>query len=182
MRGANIMSIFFHFILFFVIFIIVLELFFYKLLKNKTTEIKGKKLNIFGILMELDDLTILALAVLIVRFLFLIFSLIDTNNVNEIHLIVLSILAIVYTFASRSIKNIFIEGISTVAMYFGLVCTRLLYGYMIDVRVEWYVVLGIILLYIFILFYSLFFLLRNINELVGKSNYVRRVRNEEKDN
>jgi len=181
MRGTNIMSIFFHFILFFVIFIIVLELFFYKLLKNKDTEIKGKKLNIFGILMELDDLTILALAVLLVRFLFLVFSLIDTNNVNEIHLIVLSILAVVYSFASRSIKNLFIEGISTAAMYFGLVCTRLLYGYMIDVRVEWYVVLGVVLLYIFILFYSLFFLLRNINELVGKSNYVRRIRNEEKD-
>ena len=81
MRGANIMSIFFHFILFFVIFIIVLELFFHKLLKNKDKDIKGKKLNIFGILMELDDLTILALAVLIVRFLFLIFSLIDSNNV-----------------------------------------------------------------------------------------------------
>ena len=144
MRGANIMSIFFHFILFFVIFIIVLELFFHKLLKNKDKDIKGKKLNIFGILMELDDLTILALAVLIVRFLFLIFSLIDSNNVSEVHLLVLTIFAVVYTIASRNIKNLFIEGISTVAMYFGLVCTRLLYGYMIDVRVEWYVVLGVV--------------------------------------
>ena len=181
MRGANIMSIFFHFILFFVIFIIVLELFFHRLLKNKDKDIKGRKLNIFGILMELDDLTILALAVLIVRFLFLIFSLIDSNNVSEVHLLVLTIFAVVYTIASRNIKNLFIEGISTVAMYFGLVCTRLLYGYIIDVRVEWYVVLGIVLLFLFILFYSLFFLLRNINEVVGKSNYVRRIRNEEKD-
>lgn len=182
MRGTNIMSIFFHFILFFVIFIIVLELFFYKLLKNKDIENKSKKLQIFGILMELDDFTILALATLIVRFLFLVFSLIDTNNVNEVHLIVLLILAIVYTFASRNFKNLFIEGISSVAMYFGLVCTRLLYGYMIDVRVEWYVIVGIVLLYIFIIFYSLFFLLRNINEVVGKSHYIRRSRNEDKDN
>ena len=83
MRGTNIMSIFFHFILFFVIFIIVLELFFYRLLKNKGTEIKGKKLNIFGILMELDDLTILALAVLLVRFLFIIFSLIFKNLLTK---------------------------------------------------------------------------------------------------
>lgn len=181
MSVSNIMSIFFHFILFFVIFIIVLELFFYRLLKDKNIEIKGKKLQIFGILMELDDLTILALAILLVRFLFMIFSLIDTNNVNEIHLIVLLVLAVIYTIASRNLKNLFIEGVSSIAMYFGLVCTRLLYGYMVDVRVEWYVILGIVLLYIFILFYSLFFLLRNINDIVGKSNYVRRIRNEGKD-
>lgn len=179
MINRNIVNIFFHFVLFFVIFIIVLELFLHVFLKKTDKEIKGRKLNLFGLLLKLDDLTILSLAVLIVRFLFVLFSLFDNNVVGLIHLIVLLMLAVIYAVTSKSIKNFFVEIISSFAMYFGLFCARLLYSYMIDVRVEWYVVLGSILLYLFMIFYIVFFLLRNTNELVIKSEYVRRSRSEE---
>ena len=69
MINRNIVNIFFHFVLFFVIFIIVLELFFYAILKRHGKDIKGRKLHVFGILMELDNLTIFSLSALLIKFL-----------------------------------------------------------------------------------------------------------------
>lgn len=179
MNYRNIINIFFHFILFFVIFIIVLELFFYAVIKRHGNDIRGRKLHVYGVLLELDNWSIFAIAAILVRFLFTMYSLLDAKAVSIIHLIVLLIISVVFAISSKRVRNFFIEVASSFAVYFGLICIKLLFGYMVDVRVEWYVILGIGLLYLFMFCYALFFLLREVNSIVSNSEYVRSGRDED---
>lgn len=179
MINKSIINIFFHFMLFFVIFIIVLELLAFLMLKNKDKQIKGKRINLFGLFMELDNLTILAIAVLIIRYEFIVYSIFSNDAVIYVHLVILLILGILFGLTSLSFKNLIIETVSSIAIYFGLVCSKLLASYLIDVRFEWYVSLGNICLIVFMLIYITFFLFRNINDIVSRTRYIRRERNED---
>lgn len=179
MINKSIINIFFHFMLFFVIFIIVLELLAFLMLKNKDKQIKGKRINLFGLLMKLDNLTILAIAVLIIRYEFIVYSIFSNDAVIYVHLVILLILGILFGLTSLSFKNLIIEIVSSIAIYFGLVCSKLLASYLIDVRFEWYVSLGNICLIVFMLIYITFFLFRNINDIVSRTRYIRRERNED---
>lgn len=179
MLNQNIINIFFHFMLFFVIFIIVLEMVFSLILRNNKKQITGKKINLFGLLMELDNLTIFAIAIQIIRYLFIIFSIFSKDQIIVVHLAILILLSLSFGITSKSIKNTILETISSFAIYFGLICSKLLISYIADVRYLWYVSLGNILLIIFIIIYATFFLLRNINFVVSKTKYIRRGRNED---
>lgn len=179
MTNRNIINIFFHFMLFFVIFIIVLEMVFALVLRNKKKQITGKKVNIFGLLMELDNLTIFAIAIQVIRYLFIIYSIFSKDQIIIVHLAILVLLSLFFGITTKSIKNIILETGSSFALYFGLICSKLLTSYIIDVRYLWYVSVGNILLIIFMIIYATFFLLRNINFVVSKTKYIRRVRNED---
>jgi hypothetical protein len=178
MINKNILNIFFQFIIFFVIFIIALEIIYRLLFRSHKKEIKGKKINLFGLFMELNDLTIFSIAVLTIRYLFVVYSLISNNSIIYVHLIILTVLSIVFGLSSKSIKNLFLETVSSVAIYFGLICSKLLASYLVDVRFEWYVSLGNILLILFLFIYATFFLLKNVNDLIARTKFVRRDRRE----
>ncbi len=179
MSSRNIMNIFFHFILFFAIIILILELGSYLLLRKNERTIKGRKLNLFGLLMELDNRSILAIAILLIRYFFIIFSIIAGDQIIYVHFVILLLLAVAFGVVSLSIKNLIFEIISSVAIYFGLVCSGILASYLVDVRFEWYVFVGNLCLIVFMLLYATFFLLRNINDVVSRTKYIRRDRNED---
>lgn len=148
-------------------------------LRNKKKQITGKKVNIFGLLMELDNLTIFAIAIQVIRYLFIIYSIFSKDQIIIVHLAILVLLSLFFGITTKSIKNIILETGSSFALYFGLICSKLLTSYIIDVRYLWYVSVGNILLIIFMIIYATFFLLRNINFVVSKTKYIRRVRNED---
>lgn len=149
------------------------------ILRNKKKQITGKKVNLFGLLMELDNLTIFAIAIQVIRYLFIIYSIFTKDQIIIVHLAILVLLSLFFGITSKSIKNIILETGSSFAMYFGLICSKLLTSYIIEVRYLWYVSVGNILLIIFMIIYATFFLLRNINFVVSKTKYIRRVRNED---
>lgn len=169
------------FMIFFVIFLIFLEIlsFFALDFKRKNSEIRGLRVHLFGLLMELDNFTILALDILLVRFVFVIWTLFDTLAISDFHIILLITFTVLFGFFSKSIKNLVFESFNSFALYFALLASRILANYLVEVRYEWYVYVGDILLKVFIIIYSTFFLLRNINSLIVKTRYIRRERNEE---
>ncbi len=175
---SNIVDIIFSFMIFFVIFIIVLEIFCSWVLKGKKN-IGEVQLRLFGIFLELDDWAILAISSIFVRYLFLLWSLFSKNVVNSFYLIFFLILSLIFSFSTRSIKNFILEGFSSFALYFALICHQLLYYYTIEVRPLWYVSLGNILLILFLVIYGSFFLLRGVHDVASKAKYVRRKRNED---
>ena len=174
----NIISKLFYFLLFFIICIGLLELFFFFILRKKKIT-SGVKMQVFGILMEYNNTTIFALSTILVKFLWTLFILINGMSLNKIDLIILVFLSIVFGITSLSFKNGILETFSSFAMYFSLFCYKLLCNYLVDVRVEWYVVLGTVLLFIFIFIYASFFTLRNLNYLVSKTRYIRSFRYED---
>lgn len=179
MITRKIVDLFFNFMIFFVIFIIVLEIILFLLLRGKDNKFKGKKISLLGLLFEIDDLTILSLSVLVIRYVFVVFSIFYDDSISNIHFLILLLLSLIFAVTSKSVKNFILELISSLALYFGLICSKLLAGYIVDVRFEWYISLGNICLIFFLIMYITFFLFRNVNYVVSKSKYVRRERNVE---
>lgn len=168
----------FKFALFFVIFILIAELIF-KVILSRNKKDSKKNITILGLFMELDNSSIFAISLSIVRYLLIIFALLILSYYHTYILLILLFLAILYGFTSKSIKNLVIELVSSFAIYFSIVCSKLLVGYLIEVRYEWYVILGYIFLVLFIIIYATYFLLRNVNYVISTSKFVRRIRNED---
>lgn len=174
----NIVDIFFHFMLFFVIFIIISEAFLFLLFKKKEDILKKRRITLFGLFLELDNLTILAIAVLMVRYLFILFAIFDKSSIIYVHLFILLLLSFVFGVLARNGKTLVFELVSSCVIYFALICSKLLSGYIVDVRFEWYVLLANFLLILFVIIYITFFLLKNVNDVVSMTKYIRRKRNE----
>ena len=177
----QLMSVMLEFTMFFIVFLVFLELISFIVLdkKSKNNTIEGVRVHFFGLLMELDNFTILALDLLLIRFVFVIWTLFDNIAISDFHVIMLAVFTVLYGFFSKSIKNLIFESFNSFSLYFALLASRILTNYLIEVRYEWYVFVGDILLKVFIIIYSTFFLLRNINSLIVKTRYIRRERNEE---
>lgn len=175
MVGNTNIRILFNFTIFFVIIMLILEIIFSIIKKSKNME---KKIPIFGIFMGLSNLSIVAISALIIRYLFVLWSLFDNNQVSIVHLIVILSLTLIFGFILRKVKVLLLEVFSSFLLYFAIICLRILSGYLIDVRFEWYILLGKICLITFIIIYATFSLLKNINEVSLKNKYIRRIRNE----
>lgn len=178
----GVMTILFKFFIVYLLFTALLEIIFYFLLdKRKGNAIIGIRVNIFGLLMELDNLTLLALSVALVKYLFVLWCLFDSSNIEFVHIMILSIFAVSFGLFSKSIKNLVFEIINAGAIYFALVSSRLLTNYLVEVRYEWYVYVGDIMVKLFIILYATFFLLRNVLRVTVMNKYVRSERNDEED-
>lgn len=178
MISRDITTIFFQFMIIFVIFILGLEALLFYFLKKKKGIIEGKKVPLFGILMELNNSNIFAISILIIRYLFIIFSLFTNHLINIFHFIFISILSILYGISTKSIKTTIIEFISSLFISVGLFCQSLFVGYLQDVDIVWYVVLGNICSIVFLFLYVSFFLVKNLNEVISNNKYVRREKDE----
>ncbi len=178
MKINSLMIILIRFLIMFIIFVLLLQLIFYLIVdKNKSNEIKGLRINFFGLLLEIDNWMTLALSVSLIRYIFIIWTLFDSASISIIHVTILFTLSVLYGVFTKSIKNIIFEFLSSIALYYSLISSRLLTGYLAEVRYEWYVFLGDILLKIFIILYSTLFLLRNITDAVLKHKFIRSDKN-----
>lgn len=173
-------NIIFKFLAFFVILVMIGLVVVKTILSKK--EVEGKlstnKTRLFGLFMELDNLSILSISIVIVRFLFIVYSLIFRSELNFLQLYVLIFLSSFYGVTTKSIKNIILEVIGSVAMYIGLYASMMLGNYIHEIRFVWYIYLGNIFLIIFLVLYALYFFFKSINDVVSSSKYIRRVRNE----
>ena len=177
----NIIGIIFKLSIFFAIFVLIGYFFFRFALKTKKE--KGKKRSfqqkIYGLFMELDNFSILAISVTYIRFIFLAYLFSNRSDLLIIHLYTLLFLSILFGIFSRSIKNFIIDMGSSFALYFAFYSSRLLSNYLIEIRFVWYIWLGNLLLLLFIILYSSYFCIRNMNDVISRTKYIRRIRNEE---
>lgn len=141
--------------------------------------VKSDKITkVFGIFMELNKVQIFNISIAVIKYIFVWFCLFLAPRISTIHLYFLSVLSLLYGVSSLSFKNFAIDAISIFPLYLGFVCRQLFQGYLKDVMYVWYVYWGNILLTIFIILYSTFFVIKYINDMLLKSQHIRRLRNE----
>lgn len=181
MLVRNIINIIFKFSVFFVIFIFIGYIVISAILKKKDKggKLSTNKIRVFGLFMELDNFSVFAIAVALVRFIFVFYIICNRNDLINIHLFVLLLMSVLFGISSKSFKNLIIDLGSSAGLYFALFSSKLLSDYMLEVRVSWYILVGNVLLIVFVFMYSCYFLLRNINDVVSRTKYIRRYRNEE---
>ena len=162
-----------HLLLFVIFFIVLGEFIIFSFLKH----VKSDKITkIFGIFMELNKVQVFNISISFIKYIFILYCLFISTKITIVHLYFLSILCILFGISSFSFKNFVIDAVSIAPLYFGFVCRRLFIGYLNDVMYVWYIYLGNILLTIFLILYSTFFLLKYINDILLKNGYIRRLR------
>ncbi len=176
----NIIPIIFKFILFFAIFVCVGYVVFSFLLREKPeSKLTSTRQRIFGLFMELDNLSIISISIICVRSIFLWYMYWNRAEVGIIHLYTLLFLSLLFGIFSRSIKNIVLDFGSNTAIYFSLLSSKLLSSYLIEVQFVWYVFWGNFLLLFFIGLCILYFFIRHVNDVVSRTKFIRRYRSEE---
>lgn len=177
----SIIRIVFKFSIFFAIFVLLGFIFFTLILKNKNKDGKMSSMQwkVFGLLMELDNFSIMAISICVVRFIFLVYIMFNRADLMYLHLFILIMFSFLFGIFSKNIKNLFIDLGSSIALYVALFSSKLLTSYLLEVRFAWYILAANILLIIFISLYIMYFGIRNINNVVSRSKYIRRYRNEE---
>ncbi len=158
-----------------IICIAVGELIIYLVLKHVKTD---KITKVFGLFMELNNTQIFNISISLIKYIFIWYCLFSTTKITTMHLYILSILSLLFGVSSLSLKNFSIDAMSIFPLYLGFVCKKLFQGYLKDVMYVWYVYWGNILLTIFIILYSTFFVLKYINDMISKNQYIRRFRND----
>ena len=167
------------FLLFYVITILIIMIIVNIVLSSsKDNRLINNKIGFYGLFMQMGDRDVLNLSIIILRYFFIIFSLFNSISITSIHLYILILLTIIYSISSLSIKNLLLGLFSSFGVYIGLFLTKTLTNYLIDVYYLWYVYYGRILLVIFLLIYASFFFIKEVNETVLNSKYIRRIRSE----
>ena len=164
-----------HLLLIVVICIVVGELILAFVLKRTKSD---RITKLFGIFMELNKVQIFNISISLIKYIFIWYCLFTTSKITTLHLYFLIVLSLLFGVSSLSLKNFLIDAVSIFPLYLGFVCRKLFQGYLNDVMYVWYVYWGNILLTIFIILYSTFFVLKYINDMILKSQHIRRLRNE----
>lgn len=162
----------FGFILSFGIIVIFLSILLDILFKN--FKIDSKKIKTYGIFLGLDNNNILSISILFTKLLFILYLALVPNKMIYLYLIILIFLAILYNVINKRYLNIVFDIINSFIIYYSLLIDKLLFKYLIDVSLVWYVLVIGILVGIFIIVYSLYFFIVNSDYILKKNKYVRR--------
>lgn len=172
---------FFWFILTFLIFIILFifgpEIFAKK--KNTAEELTENKLKIFGIFMGLKNPEIILFSIKTISYIFIIYSLF-TNDLSEIHFLFLFLSLIIFDiFSGRLLKipiNIFNDAFICLMIF----SKQVFWNYLKEISFTTYVLIMAILLTIFIFLYTTYFYLIDIELIINKNKYVKKVKKSHK--
>lgn len=163
-----------YFIIAFFIIIILLSCFFAIFLKKN--QLKKGNLGLYGLFFGLSNKDIWSISILTVKYIFIIWCL-TSNNINYVFLICLLIPGIIYNIMNKRLFNLFFDIISSFIMYFALISKMILMNYISEVAIEWYVVVILGFLYIFILLYNTYYFLKDMNFVLKKNEFIEKKEN-----
>lgn len=138
-------------------------------LSKKSTIIKN--VAYYGIFMNLTTIDILSLA-LVGTYYIMIVGAIFINDISILNLILFLIPIILCNLLNKKIITIIGSILNTAFLYILLYAKSVFYNYIVDVGSTWYVILILITVSCFILFYSSYILIRNIDSILKNNKYI----------
>ena len=157
------------FFLFILIFLIIFEITFK--INKKETE---KHLKFYGMFMGLNNYDILLFSLKTISYVLLLWSIIS-NQINFIHFLIFLLAQLLFDLLARRFVKIFVNFVNSLFICFLLYSKQIFYNYLVDVTFLYSVVALIILLGLFIFFYGSYFYLKDIQVLLSRNKYVKKV-------
>lgn len=180
MNNLSIIQDYFNFILvvFLVIVIISILLFCY-CRKQKDGTINRKKMKLYGIMMNMNNKHIFALAISLVNYLFLVCGLLFYQEVNFIFILIASLLSILPSLLAFELGNLIFSLLSIIINCFIIFVGNQVYEKMIFHEELKLVIISYLILFLgFIYFTITEFIV--VNNIVNSHNILRRKKNDEK--
>ena len=164
-------NVLFDFILSFLLAMLVLFLI-SKLFLKRFDMSKGK-LSIYGIFLGLTEKDVFSISILTVRYIFMYWCLISTN-VEIIHLVLLILAGFIYSLINKRFFHAFFDALSSFLIYLALLSKNIFFQYLISILFDWRVLIIYILLVIFIILYSSYFFLKDVEYISKRNKFVRK--------
>lgn len=171
---SNTASLIFYVMLSFIIIIIINDIFINIMLKKDN---KNKlKISMYGIFVGLTNQQIIAMSAILLLYFYFTWILISSYELTYISLYVIMVLTVVYIIFTKKYKFSILEIFNSGAIFATIYLSKLLSGFLAEVRYVWYVNYGNIALKIFLLLYCLYFLIKSLNDIVVNNQYVKESR------
>ena len=168
---SYITNILFNFILSFLLAVLIL--FLTSKIFLKRFDISKGKLSIYGIFLGLTEKDIFSISILTVRYIFMYWCLI-TTNAEIIHLTLLILSGLIYSIINKRFFHILFDILSSFLLYLALLSKNIFFEYLTTILFEWKVLAIFILLVIFIILYSSYFFLKDIDYVCKNNKFVRK--------
>ena len=139
----------------------------------KRFDISKGKLSIYGIFLGLTEKDIFSISILTVRYIFMYWCLISAN-VEIIHLTLLILSGLIYSIINKRFFHILFDILSSFLLYLALLSKNIFFEYLTTILFEWKVLAIFILLVIFIILYSSYFFLKDIDYVCKNNKFVRK--------
>lgn len=162
------------FLLFFLFFLIFLAVILHYIVKQ--FDFKTDKMKFYGILLGLNDKAIIMISTVTCRFLFLLWCIFYCKTIGQLEAIVLGGFTILYLFHQFRLRHICFELLNFIVQYAALMSCSILLNYMLDVGVEYSMLLILLLIIMFFIVYVCYYYVRAIHDIVIKNKYVRKER------
>lgn len=160
----NVVYRFQYFIISFLVFTIVFGI--YLSIKFNRFNFNVKNIKFYDIFLNLNNKSVLALSIIFIRQIFILWYLIYLPDYNLAFLTFLIISALLFNILINRKIGIIFDIINVSVLYATMILLKFLVDYTNDIVSLWYIQIVTILLIVFIVTYSIYFILRNINDCI----------------
>ena len=154
-----------------IIFLIVIAIVFKIYFKN--FKMQNKNLEFYGLLLNLDSFSLIAISALIINYLFLIWCTLNFKGLNIIYISFTIILVMISDVVTDNFKAFPISLALTSVNCIAIQITYLIYNHLREETFSVMLTIILILVIIFVFLYYTYNLLRKINNIVIKQKYIK---------
>ena len=137
-------------------------------------DIHKKKIAYIGLLSGLNNFQILTLCTITIRLFCIVYSAVSYTDVILLSLAIILVVDIIYILLNP--KKVIFETINIFAQIILIYFINVLKNYQIEVSNEMFVSQVIIVITVFIILYAIYFFLKAFEDLIRKTNYIRKKR------
>ena len=154
-----------------IIFLIVIAIIFRIFSKN--FKLKKKNIELYGLFLNLDTISLISIASLTINYLFLVWCTVSFNGLNIIYISITLILVFLSDAVIDNFKGLPISLSLTVVNCIAIEIIYLIYNHLTKNNFSFLLTIILILVTLFVFLYYTYNLLRQINNIVIKQKYLK---------
>ncbi len=132
------------------------------------TEWNQKRLKFLGLFINLETLKLVWLCSALLRCLFVISIMVFCTEIEVAQIYLFVLLCLVYNLLYFRVFHLLFDLFNSVIIFIALLSGNILFGYLQEIIFDWRTLTVYILLTIFIIIYSLYFFMRDVNSLISE--------------
>ena len=140
---------------------------------TKKFKFKDKNVEIYGLLLNLDNLSLVSIASITINYVFLVWWTLSFQGLNIIYIAVTLLLVIISDAVIDNFRGLFISILLSIVNCGAIQIIYLIYHYLTEEVFSFMLLLILFLVILFVFLYYTYNLLRGINNVVVKNKYLK---------
>ena len=155
-----------------IVFLIIMFIFFS--IYSKKFKIKEKNASIYGLFLDLDTKSLIAIASFTINYLFLVWCSFSFTDLNIIYISIIVLLVMIADIALDDFKKLFIDLGLSIINCGAIKIIYIIFNYLQKESFSYILLLTLFLLILFVFLYYTYNLLRQLNNIVVNNKYLKK--------